>query len=153
MNENIFPIEKTSLPLGRRDTPDHPSVHDGPEALGEVIVKCLHKKKRHPQNIEDARYNTHNDGGGWHSQYIPVVKGRDLGQNATEQDESIYTVQVRSSRYSIHPGACASHQRDDQPFAVKRNTAVDSVPSLQPQEQLFDSQCPQFAVRGFESFP
>src|SRR2546422_6814395 len=23
MNENIFPIEKTSLPLGRRDTPDH----------------------------------------------------------------------------------------------------------------------------------
>jgi hypothetical protein len=82
-----------------------------------------------------------------------VVKERDPGQNATEQDEPIYTWQVRSSRYSIHPEACASLQRDDQPFAVKRNTAVDSVPSLQPQEQLFDSQCPQFAVRGFESFP
>jgi hypothetical protein len=76
MNENIFPIEKTSLPLGRRDTPDHPSVHNAPEALGEVIVKRLHKKKHHPQNIDDARYNNHNDGGGWHNQYIPVVKGR-----------------------------------------------------------------------------
>ena len=40
------------------------------ESVGEVSIKRLHEKQYHPNNIEDARDNKHNDGVGWHSKYF-----------------------------------------------------------------------------------
>ena len=43
------------------------------ESVVEVIIKRLDEKQYHPQDIEDDRYNTHNDDIDGHSNYPPFL--------------------------------------------------------------------------------